>query len=62
MGRGLIINYRIITNYKLKFNAKSIIAMAVFLDWIKDATPLFLFMQYIIIFSINICLTKQMKE
>lgn len=62
MGRGITINYRIITNYKLMFNAKSIISMAVFLEWIEDTTPLFLFMQYIIIFSINICLTKHMKE
>lgn len=44
------------------FNAKSIISMAVFLEWIEDTTPLFLFMQYIITFSINICLTKHMKE
>lgn len=53
MGKGIIISYRIITNYKLIFHAKSMISMAVFLEWIEDITAFFLFMQYIIIFFIN---------
>lgn len=44
------------------FTAETIISITLFLEWIEDTPPLFLFMQYIIIFSISICLIKQMKE